>query len=202
MAMPPALARGLALKSLQQAGYSRTEAERILKTKRGPGRPRKAAGGGEVAPFPGGDGVRPPGRAGALYARISAAPEVAFDQRALAAIWQGLVEALRTDGMMDPASLFPDLYCKDGGGDPEMAQERAIGREMARILPQALVALQVQASEWGQWYGRVATVRVAPSRPTCFGGGYEGQESPASPPQLQSSWGSITGAPVLAPGGG
>lgn len=204
MAMPASLARGLALKSLTQAGYSKAEAERLLAKgapKRGPGRPRKdGSQGGEVRPFPGGDGVRPPGRSGALYARIAAAPEVAFDKRALAAIWQGLVESLRTDGTLDPATLFPDLYCRDAG-DPELSQERDIGREMGRLLPQALVALQVSASEWGAWYGRVATVRVAPQRPACWGTPQAAAEV-TTPPQLQSGWGSLTGAPLLAPASG
>lgn len=200
MPMPAHLARAQALKGLMASGYTKSQAEAVLdKTPRKRGRPPKN-GGGEVVAFPGGDGVRPPGRAGALYAKIAAAPEVAFDQRALAAIWEGLFGALRANGQIDPSELFPDLYSCNGWNDGELAQERAIGREMAAQLPVVLAALKVTPDEWARWFASSATVRLI--QPQCAPGmGMQPMASNAAPPaSMPSGWGTLTGAPLLPPG--
>lgn len=202
--IPPQLARGQEILALMRQGYSKEQARAIAdKAAMAPkrGRPRRSGGGGggEVQPFPGGDGIRPPGRAGSLYAKISAAPEVVFDQRALASIWEGLIDALRTRGQVDPAELFPERFpCE--GNDPSQAQERAIGREMAGLLPVVLAALDVTIDEWSAWYASKATVRLAEQ--SCMPGMGWGQQpaaATAAPPSLPSGWGTITGAPLLTP---
>lgn len=208
--LPPQLARANALRGLLAAGYTNAQANAMLAgpgaAKRGPGRPRKDrsySGGGEVQPMPGGDGVRPPGRQGALYAKIAASPEIQFDQRALASIWEGVFSALRTAGQYDPASLFPDLYpCS--WQDQDMAQEREIGREMAKLLPVALAALGVTVEEWSAWYASRALVRLQ-SGPAVQGCGPAAapmmqQASNGGPTPVSSGWGAMTGAPLLGPG--
>lgn len=203
--IPPQLMKGQAILRLMQAGYTKAQARAMVEGGAKPGRRSRGDGEGrEARPFPGGTGLTVPGPRGRLHVSVAAAPEVVLDNRALAQVWEGLIDALRMRGQVDPSELFPEQYpCENT--DPAYADNRAMGKGMAEIIGVVLASLDVTPDEWASWYATKATVRLKPCPQPMYqsGGGYQlpadqgGGTAP--PPALDTGWGTITGAPLLGP---
>jgi len=190
--------RANAVRQLIAVGYSDEVARRIIDGGGGGG---GAVHGETVVPDGSGTGIRQKGRAGSLFAAVEASPVIQYDQGAIAAIWQGMVDALRTGGAVDVSVLFPDP-CNIGPGAPRRyAQERAMGAEMAKLLPLAVKAMQVTVDEWGAWYAKSAAIRIRHAADCGCGCNRQGQGSgaPQLPPAggVVNGWGSVFGPPTF-----
>lgn len=194
------IVRANAIKALQTLGYSEAQAIAVVDRNGNGGRSH----GETVVPGPGGDGIRPAGPQGNLFAAVSASPVIQYDQRAIAAIWEGLIDALRTGGTVDAAELFPDAMCGAPTHSARYAQERAMGAQMVSVMPIAIKALGVTVPEWSAWYARSAAVVLRPHPNGCGCGCGTGMGNGASnggqPQAAVSNWGSPFGAPLLNPG--
>lgn len=193
MAKLTAAFRANAIRQLVAVGYGEGEAARLVDNRSGGG--ADTAHGETVVPDASGTGIRQKGRAGSLYAAVEASAVIQYDQGAIAAIWQGMVDALRTGGAVDVEALFPDPCSVNMPPPRRYAQERAMGAEMAKLLPLAVKALHVTTDEWAAWYARSALIRVrhgdgcgcgcntghAPQLPAA-GGTVGGWGSPFGPP--------------------
>lgn len=186
-----------AIRQLMAVGYGRDAAAQLVDNAGG-----GSAHGETVVPDASGAGIKPKGRQGNLYAAVEASPVLKYDEGAIAAMWQGLIEALRTGGAIDAAALFPDP-CDESLPPPRRyAQERAMGQEMARMIGLALKALGVTTDEWAAWYAKSALVRIRHAA-DCGCGCRTGNGAPQLPGagQTVAGWGSPFGPPAFSGGG-
>jgi len=197
--MPPALMRANAIKGLLASGYSEAEAMALV-DKRNGGGPARRAHGETVVPNSSGTGIRAAGRAGNLYAAVEASTVIQYDQKAIAAIWHGLFDALRTGGSVDVSALFPDPCSMAIPDSPAYAQERAMGAEMAKMIGLAIKGMDVTPAEWSQWYARSALIRVRHGADCGCGCNTQGTANTTTGPAQVGGWGSPFGPPAFSGG--
>lgn len=199
--MPTALLRANAIKGLLSAGYTEGEAMALVDRKHNHGGARNRAHGETVVPNSSGTGIRAAGKAGALFAAVEASTVIQYDQKAIAAIWQGMFDALRTGGAVDVSVLFPDPCAVGVPESPAFAQERAMGAEMAKMIGLAIKGMDVTPEEWATWYARSASIRVRHAADCGCGCNAQGasQGTPTGGGQV-GGWGSPFGPPVFSGG--
>lgn len=176
-------------------GHTTTEVVYLDKPR---ARRRRRSGGGETI-VPTRDGTDVTTRAGAsLHASFNGHVKVAFDEEQVGALWTGAIRQWRNGSATPLQAVFPGRFPIAAAvetGQRNLAQERAIGSEMAKILGAAIIAYGISADEWAAIYAAAVTSGQwqLPEMEMLPGSG-GGTQQLAAP---QSNWGSITGAPQL-----
>jgi hypothetical protein len=146
--------------------------------RRRPGRPRSDE---NVHPTASGAGVRA-GRG--LVAHIAAHGVVEYDGEAVGAILDGFLSELDRTRAVDTSTLYPPH--SDDNGElrawKQLAQERELGRELARRFGVALIHKRVDASSGSRHYAQ-AIARARQDSGMVSGQGGAGLGSPFASPR-------------------
>lgn len=90
-----------------------------------------------------------------LHASFPGHEVVEFDRVAIGAVISGMINQLRNGSSVLVETVFPELYplqAAELAKRKNMADERAIGSEVAKLLGVALRAYQITPSEWAAFY--------------------------------------------------
>lgn len=147
------------------------------------------------------DGTDVTSRSGvALKAKIDGHVKIEFDQRTIGAMLTGFIYYMRHGEAVDLEAVFPELATEKSEKQAtirrELAQERRIGEEQAKLLGVAAKAYGVTEEEWVAWF-RAACSKAAVMAP------HAAQPAQPHPPTNGDAegFGSPLGAPTTVTDG-